>query len=126
MRRLALFCLALVVLSGGLFLFPSSASAIPAFARRYGVSCSACHSAWPQLNQAGWSFMMSGYRRLNGRELTPTAKDVELAAGALSIPVIPPLAIQATLGFDFQEVGVRASDGTRATRTGSSFDVKEL
>ncbi len=126
MKRLTLFCVALMMWSGGLVLFPSSASAIPAFARRYGVSCSACHSAWPQLNQAGWSFMMSGYRRLNGRELTPTTKDVELAAGALSMPAIPPLAIQATLGFDFQEVRVRASDGTKATRTGSSFDVNEL
>ena len=126
MRRLALFCLALLVWSGALFLFPSPASAIPAFARRYGVSCSACHSAWPQLNQAGVSFMLSGYRRLNGRELTPTTKDVELAAGALSIPAIPPLAIQGTLGFDFQEVGRKASDGTTAARRGSSFDFNEL
>ncbi len=126
MKRLSLFCLALVVWSGVLFLFPPSASAIPAFARRYGVSCSACHSAWPQLNQAGWSFKMSGYRRLNGRELTPTAKDIELAAGALSIPSIPPLAIQAQAGFDLQEVGRKASGGTTATRKGSSFDFNEL
>ncbi|HEX2715933.1 MAG TPA: hypothetical protein VHM88_27430, partial [Candidatus Acidoferrales bacterium] len=24
--------------------------AIPAFARKYGVPCSACHTAWPELN----------------------------------------------------------------------------
>ncbi len=126
MRRLALFGLALVVWSGILLLFSPPAWAIPAFARRYGVSCSACHSAWPQLNQAGVSFMLSGYRRLNGRELTPTTKDVELAAGALSIPAIPPLAIMGIFGFDFQEVGRKASDGTTATRRGSSFDFNEL
>ncbi len=126
MRRLALFCLALVVWSGGLFLFPPSASAVPAFARRYGVSCSACHTAWPALSADGWSFKMSGYRRLNGKELTPTTKDIEVAAGALSIPAIPPLAIVGTFGFDFQEVGRRASDGTTATRKGSSFDFNEL
>lgn len=126
MKRLALFCLTLAVWSGGLVLFPPSASAVPSFARRYGVSCSACHSAWPQLNQAGWSFMMSGYRRLNGRELQPTTQDIELAQGALSIPSIPPVAILGQFGFDFQEVGRKASNGTTATRKGSSFDISEV
>ncbi|MBI3480453.1 MAG: hypothetical protein HY016_08890 [Nitrosomonadales bacterium] len=28
-------------------LFPHSASAIPAFARQYGISCSTCHAAFP-------------------------------------------------------------------------------
>ena len=126
MRRLALYCLALAVWSGGLFLFPPWASAIPAFARRYGVSCSACHTAWPALSADGWSFKMSGYRRLNGKELTPTTKDIEVAAGTLSIPAIPPLAIVGTFGFDSQEVQRRASDGSRATRKGSSFELSEL
>jgi hypothetical protein len=126
MRRLTFFCLALAVWSGGIFLFPPSASAIPAFARRYGVACSGCHTAWPALSADGWSFKMSGYRRLNGKELTPTTKDIDIAAGALSIPAIPPLAIVATFGFDFQEVGRRASDGATATRKGSSFDFNEL
>ncbi len=126
MKRLWLSCLALAVWNAVFVLFPPSASAIPAFTRRYGVSCSTCHDAWPHLNQAGESFMMSGYRRLNGRELTPTTKDVELAQGALSIPAIPPLAIMGQFGFDFQEVRRRASDGTTATRKGSSFDFNEL
>lgn len=126
MRRLALFALALLVWSGVLFLFSPPAWAIPAFARRYGISCSACHRAWPVLNDEGLSFKMSGYRRLNGRNLTPTTKDIELGAGALSIPAIPPLAIVGTFGFDSQELKRRASDGTHGTRTGRSFDVNEL
>ncbi len=27
--------------------------AIPAFARKYGMPCSACHEAWPKLNNFG-------------------------------------------------------------------------
>ncbi len=27
--------------------------AIPAFARKYGLRCSACHEAWPKLNSFG-------------------------------------------------------------------------
>jgi hypothetical protein len=126
MRRLALFGLALLVWSGVLLLFSPPAWAIPSFARRYGISCSACHRAWPVLNDEGLSFKMSGYRRLNGRELTPTTKDIELGAGAFAIPAIPPLAIVGTFGFDSQELQRRSSDGTKATRTGSSFNVNEL
>ena len=29
------------------------AHAIPAFARKYGLPCSACHEAWPMLNNFG-------------------------------------------------------------------------
>lgn len=126
MRRMGGVSLALVMWSGILLLSSSPAGAVPAFARRYGLSCSACHSAWPALNAAGWSFKMSGYRRLNGRDLEPTTKDIELAQEALTIPAIPPVAITATAGFDWQEIGRRASDGTKATRTGSSFDLESV
>ena len=30
--------------------------AIPAFARKYGLPCSACHTAWPELNNFGQIF----------------------------------------------------------------------
>jgi len=30
--------------------------AIPAFARKYGLACSACHTAWPELNNFGQVF----------------------------------------------------------------------
>jgi len=31
-------------------------AAIPAFARKYGLACSACHTAWPELNAFGQRF----------------------------------------------------------------------
>jgi hypothetical protein len=126
MRRIGAACLGLVIWSGILFLFSPPAWAIPSFARRYGVACSTCHDAWPHLNSTGWSFKMSGYRRLNGRDLEPTTKDIELAMGALSLPSIPPLAVTATVGFDLREDRRVSSDGTTATRTGSSLDVETV
>lgn len=45
-----------------------SASAIPAFARKYGLRCSACHVAWPMLNDFGWRFKDNGYQLMNDRD----------------------------------------------------------
>jgi len=42
--------------------------AIPAFARKYGMKCSACHLAVPVLNQFGQAFKDNGYRMKNGTD----------------------------------------------------------
>ena len=43
-------------------LLPSMASAIPAFARKYGVSCRLCHDPAPKLNAFGEAFAGNGFR----------------------------------------------------------------
>lgn len=40
---------------------PASAHAIPAFARRYGVSCNLCHAPAPRLNAFGEQFAANGF-----------------------------------------------------------------
>jgi hypothetical protein len=45
-----------------------NAHAIPAFARKYGLRCSACHVAWPVLNDFGWRFKDNGYQLMNDRD----------------------------------------------------------
>src|SRR6202007_970921 len=45
-----------------------SASALPAFARKYGLRCSACHKAWPMLNFFGQKFKDNGYQLMNDRD----------------------------------------------------------
>src|SRR5438132_11499360 len=63
-----------ISLAGGLLLlfvlFGSlqDAYAIPAFARKYGLRCSACHVAWPVLNDFGWRFKDNGYQLMNDRD----------------------------------------------------------
>src|SRR5467141_348918 len=42
--------------------------AIPAFARNYGMPCSACHEAWPKLNNFGQMFKDNGYQLGNDRD----------------------------------------------------------
>src|ERR1700683_51735 len=44
------------------------AIAIPAFARKYGLPCSACHTAWPGLNNFGKVFQDNGYQLMNDRD----------------------------------------------------------
>jgi hypothetical protein len=43
-------------------------SAIPAFARKYGLRCSACHTVWPELNAFGQRFKDNGYQLGNDRD----------------------------------------------------------
>jgi hypothetical protein len=55
--------LAFVVLACG-----PRASALPAFARKYGLRCSACHESWPMLNYFGQKFKDNGYQLMNDRD----------------------------------------------------------
>jgi hypothetical protein len=50
-----------------LALRPGPARAVPVFARKYGLQCTNCHSAFPRLNDWGQRFRANGYR-LPGRE----------------------------------------------------------
>jgi hypothetical protein len=44
------------------------ANALPAFARKYGLRCSACHESWPMLNYFGQKFKDNGYQIMNDRD----------------------------------------------------------
>jgi len=59
----AAIALALLILST-----TQSASALPAFARKYGLRCSACHESWPMLNYFGQKFKDNGYQLMNDRD----------------------------------------------------------
>jgi hypothetical protein len=50
-----------------LLLVTSPASAIPAFARQMGLECTACHTAYPQLNAFGREFKLNGYTESAGK-----------------------------------------------------------
>ena len=55
--------LVFLILSGS-----QDANAIPAFARKYGLRCSACHESWPMLNYFGQKFKDNGYQLMNDRD----------------------------------------------------------
>jgi hypothetical protein len=51
-----------------LTLSSQNANALPAFARKYGLRCSACHESWPMLNYFGQKFKDNGYQLMNDRD----------------------------------------------------------
>jgi hypothetical protein len=60
-RRLLLLSVSAIV--GALLLaIPKTASAIPSFARKYGTSCTTCHTIYPKLNPFGEAFRRNGFR----------------------------------------------------------------
>jgi hypothetical protein len=59
-----------------------SASAIPAFARKYQTSCQTCHIGFPKLNSFGEAFRLNGYRMPKETEDMIKMKPVSLGADA--------------------------------------------
>src|SRR5580704_6452691 len=57
-----------LILGLTLFAIARPAYGIPAFARKYGLKCSACHEAVPLLNVLGRAFRDNGYRFNNGKD----------------------------------------------------------
>ena len=81
----------LLLLSAWLALLPAQdASAMPEFARRYNLSCAACHSAFPRLNKFGEVFIANNMRLPNWMETADQLGDDRLA-----LPDHVPLAIRA-------------------------------
>lgn len=70
---------------------PRPASAIPVFAHRYGLTCGACHTTVPRLNENGEAFEAHGYRMLAARpgRVFPIAIKAALAYGSTAEDGLP-------------------------------------
>ncbi|MDQ6993588.1 MAG: hypothetical protein Q9M31_08930 [Mariprofundus sp.] len=55
-------------LVGTLAFFAKDADAIPVFARKYGMSCNACHTMFPKLSKMGVAFRERGFRFEEGKD----------------------------------------------------------
>ena len=96
-----------------LLLMPSRASAIPAFARKYGLSCTACHEAWPALNDFGRAFRDNGYQLLQGKD-DPTT----------TTPGYIPISIRLTPHYEFNMASHQQTDqGTKTLKSGGVSDI---
>ena len=98
--------------------------AIPAFARKYGLPCSACHTVWPQLNNFGQVFRDNGYRLKNERD-----SPIDQAPGywPVAARITPQFRVDRT---DHQPVdavpGDPASGQIEKTVTQSGFDLSGI
>ena len=90
-------------------LFSPVATAIPAFGRKTGMACSACHEVWPRLNDFGQNFRDRGYRLKRDRD-APVAQD----------PSYWPLSLRTTAGYQFlRQALVQSDSGPITTNTGT-------
>lgn len=119
MKRTVFSLIGFTALALGLII-PTEAQAIPAFARLYGVQCSACHSAYPELNDNGEGFRLSGYRRYAGGALTPTKPPVKIGKN-LELPGIVPLSFSLQVGYNYTELNNTLADGSKNTDTADDF-----
>jgi hypothetical protein len=91
-----------------LALAAARAEAIPAFAKKYGMSCSACHLAWPILNAEGQNFRDNGYLFGLGKD-----DPVHLSQDYL------PIALRTTPAYQYTRVTHQPSaDGPVTVQTG--------
>jgi len=95
---------------------PAISQAMPAFARQYGISCAACHDAFPRLNAFGESFVASNFKMANWRQTA-----MELGDERLALPKSLPIAIRAQSYVQGRE-GEDIDVATGPTGNDSSFD----
>ena len=86
----------------------SPASAFPAFARKYGLNCTACHEAWPELNDFGRAFRDNGYQFLQGSD-NPTT----------TTPGYIPVSLRLTPQYSFATTRQQTDDGRKTLKSGS-------
>ena len=93
MRRLLSSLLVLAVVAAVALVAAEPAGAIPAFARRYGLSCSVCHAPFPRLNAYGAAFAARGFR-MPDPEAEPPEATRETGDEKLLLPATLPLAVR--------------------------------
>ncbi len=85
--------------------------AIPAFARKYDLPCSACHTAWPELNSFGQNFRDNGYQLMNDKD-SPIWQN----------PSYLPIAIRVTPNVHFERTNHQLLDPVPGQPTNSLME----
>ena len=88
-KWLAFAITSLFLLLFAILMIPAKTEAMPAFARKYNVSCNTCHAAYPRLNEFGEQFIADNYRMPNWKDSTTKTGDDMLA-----LPSSVPLALR--------------------------------
>jgi len=88
------------------------ALAIPAFARKYGLRCTACHESWPVLNDFGRNFRDNGYQLRLGKDDVVTAN-----------PGYWPVAVHITPHYEYTSLTNQTTDqGKKTLKSGGIAD----
>ena len=84
---------------------------IPAFARKYSLPCSACHTTWPELNSFGQKFRDNGYQLGNDRD-----------APIWQNPAYWPAAIRTSPQWHFESTTHQPVDAVRGDATSGTVE----
>jgi hypothetical protein len=104
-RLITTACFVLTILAS---LAPPPARAFPAFARKYGLRCTACHESWPKLNDFGRAFRDNGYQMLTGKDDT-----------IFETPGYWPVSVRITPQYEYTKVTNQPTDqGTKNLGSG--------
>ncbi len=104
-----------LILTTLLALLPSRGNTMPVFARKYNISCAACHAAFPRLNEFGEMFVKSNYRLPNWKENSvPTGDEM------LVLPRSVPLALRTQAYVQSREA--KAVDVSSGKETSANTD----
>ena len=114
---------AVVPVLAALVLAPQPAQAIPAFARKFGVKCYACHTIPPALNKNGYTFKRLGYRmppdEMDGVKPAAKVRDLDKE---IKFSITNSLAIIGQVSFTQDKA---KADGV-APASSSSFNLDEV
>ncbi|MGE5235341.1 MAG: hypothetical protein ACM3O7_03200 [Acidobacteriota bacterium] len=110
MPRNRLLALALIIAIGGLAALEGRrANAIPAFARKYQLSCSTCHAPFPRLKPFGEEFAGRGFR-MEDRSKEPTRATYDVGDPLLMLSRELPLAVRIEGYASWKDDGASRTD----------------
>ncbi len=108
-RSRTLVLLALLVAVSAACLWPDPAGAIPAFARKYQITCSTCHAPIPRLKPYGEEFAARGFRMADPAE-EPTRATYDVGDHLLKLPRDLPLAVRLDAHASYKDDGKARAD----------------
>ncbi len=93
---------------------PEDGTALPLFARKYGVQCTTCHFAYPRLNKFGMDFRQRGYRMPDDKGESPwDSKEV-------------PLSLVGNVGYTYARTNLMDSTGTRSDFSNGAYQQNQF
>ena len=112
MNRARGWLLVCVMVGGSIALGSGPARAFPAFARRTGLRCTACHELWPVFSDFGRAFRDNGYQLRLGKD-NPTENPFSYW----------PVAVRITPHYEYNTVNHQETDqGSKSIDTGGIAD----
>jgi hypothetical protein len=109
------FIFTFLILLYSFFFHLAPASALPLFAKKYHLPCTACHEAFPKLNDVGIAFKDNGYQMGTDQD------------APLSNPVVSPFSLRTTPNFNVQTQTAVPTDQSNSDNISTgTFDLTGL